>query len=63
VLLERHGAVAVGPDLPTALDVAHSLEHQAQVAWILDCREGGRDPALLMPARLMDAGSEPSPFA
>jgi ribulose-5-phosphate 4-epimerase/fuculose-1-phosphate aldolase len=35
VLLERHGALTVGPDLDTALDVAESLEHQAQVAWLL----------------------------
>jgi L-fuculose-phosphate aldolase len=35
VLLERHGALAVGPDLDIALDVAESLEHQAQVAWLL----------------------------
>ena len=35
VLLRRHGAVAVGPDLPTALCVAESLEHQAQVALLL----------------------------
>jgi L-fuculose-phosphate aldolase len=35
VLLERHGALTVGPDLETAMDVAESLEHQAQVAWLL----------------------------
>jgi len=35
VLLERHGALSVGPDLDTALDIAESLEHQAQVAWLL----------------------------
>jgi ribulose-5-phosphate 4-epimerase/fuculose-1-phosphate aldolase len=35
VLLERHGALTVGADLETALDVAESLEHQAQVAWLL----------------------------
>lgn len=35
VLLTRHGALAVGPDLDAALDVAESLEHQAQVAWLL----------------------------
>jgi L-fuculose-phosphate aldolase len=35
VLLERHGALTVGPDLETALDIAESLEHQAQVAWLL----------------------------
>jgi L-fuculose-phosphate aldolase len=35
VLLERHGAIAVGPDLDTALDVAESLEHQAHVAWLV----------------------------
>jgi ribulose-5-phosphate 4-epimerase/fuculose-1-phosphate aldolase len=35
VLLERHGALTVGADLDTALDIAESLEHQAQVAWLL----------------------------
>jgi L-fuculose-phosphate aldolase len=35
VLLERHGALTVGPDLDVALDIAESLEHQAQVAWLL----------------------------
>jgi L-fuculose-phosphate aldolase len=35
VLLEGHGALAVGADLAGALDVAESLEHQAQVAWLL----------------------------
>ncbi len=35
VLLERHGALTVGGDLAGALDVAESLEHQAQVAWLL----------------------------
>jgi L-fuculose-phosphate aldolase len=38
VLLERHGALTVGADLAAALDVAESLEHQAQVAWLLDHR-------------------------
>jgi L-fuculose-phosphate aldolase len=35
VLLERHGALTVGSDLAAAIDVAESLEHQAQVAWLL----------------------------
>jgi ribulose-5-phosphate 4-epimerase/fuculose-1-phosphate aldolase len=35
VLLADHGALAVGPDLVTALDVAESLEHQALVGWLL----------------------------
>jgi L-fuculose-phosphate aldolase len=35
VLLADHGALAVGPDLRRALDVAASLEHQAHVAWLL----------------------------
>lgn len=35
VLLARHGAVVAGPDLTTALCIAQSLEHQAQVAWLL----------------------------
>jgi len=35
VLLRRHGAVVVGSDLPSALCVAESLEHQAHVAWLL----------------------------
>ncbi len=35
LLLAGHGALAVGPDLEAALDVAASLEHQAQVAWLL----------------------------
>lgn len=35
VLLERHGAIAVGRDLDVAIDIAESLEHQAQVAWLL----------------------------
>jgi ribulose-5-phosphate 4-epimerase/fuculose-1-phosphate aldolase len=35
VLLSRHGAVAVGPDLESAVCVAESLEHQAHVAWLL----------------------------
>lgn len=35
VLLERHGALTVGVDLGAAIDVAESLEHQAQVAWLL----------------------------
>jgi L-fuculose-phosphate aldolase len=35
VLLERHGAVAVGPDPGSALCIAESLEHQAHVAWLL----------------------------
>jgi L-fuculose-phosphate aldolase len=35
VLLERHGALTVGADLDAALDIAESLEHQAQVAWLL----------------------------
>jgi ribulose-5-phosphate 4-epimerase/fuculose-1-phosphate aldolase len=39
VLLRRHGAVAVGPDLLTALCVAESLEHQAHVGWLLRDQE------------------------
>lgn len=35
VLLERHGAIAVGSDLDVAIDIAESLEHQAHVAWLL----------------------------
>jgi ribulose-5-phosphate 4-epimerase/fuculose-1-phosphate aldolase len=35
VLLARHGAMAVSPDLERAVNVSESLEHQAQVAWIL----------------------------
>jgi L-fuculose-phosphate aldolase len=35
VLLERHGALTVGPNLDVALDIAESLEHQAHVAWLV----------------------------
>ena len=38
VLLARHGAVTVGADLASAVDVARSLEHQARVAWLLAAR-------------------------
>ncbi len=41
VLLADHGALAVGPDLRRALDVALSLEHQAQVAWLLRADRAG----------------------
>jgi L-fuculose-phosphate aldolase len=35
VLLERHGAVVVGANVDEARCCAESLEHQAQVAWLL----------------------------
>lgn len=44
VLLERHGALTVGPDLDVALDIAESLEHQAQVAWLLRSSTGPETP-------------------
>jgi L-fuculose-phosphate aldolase len=47
VLLARHGAVAAADDLDAALDVAGSLEHQAQVALLL---APGRDHGHLLNA-------------
>ena len=41
VLLERHGAVVVGANVDEARCVAESLEHQAQVAWLLSAPAGG----------------------
>jgi L-fuculose-phosphate aldolase len=35
VLLANHGAVAAGSDLGITFDVARSLEHHANVAWLL----------------------------
>ncbi len=49
VLLERHGAVAVGADPQRALDVAESLEHQARVTWILASRPADGDAGLVAP--------------
>jgi len=34
VLMERHGAVCLGPDLTTAYDRLESLEHNARIAWM-----------------------------
>jgi L-fuculose-phosphate aldolase len=39
VLLARHGAVAVGEDLASAIAVAEAVEHMAQVALLLCDRE------------------------
>jgi L-fuculose-phosphate aldolase len=35
VLLGSHGAVATGPNLESALEIARIVEHVAQVAWVL----------------------------
>lgn len=34
VLMDRHGAVCLGPDLVTAYDRLESLEHNARIAWM-----------------------------
>lgn len=42
VLLGRHGVLAVGPTVESAIVVARAVEHQACVAWLL---RTGRTPA------------------
>ena len=54
VLLANHGAVVVGPDLPTALERARLLEWLCRV--YLDALRAG-SPHLLTPSEMADAGA------
>jgi len=37
IVLERHGAVALGKDLFEAFDLMDNLEHIAQICWMARC--------------------------
>src|SRR5690606_33991694 len=56
VLMARHGCVAYGPDLGTALDICAVVEVQAQIAWLLRGRSRG---AAGLPAGALAVSSGP----